>query len=87
LSRREHRHHGIVGVDPLAVQHMPRQCLDQRTQQRRRLSHHIGKRRAAEVDIRAGVLFRLTMQRLVVAKLRHRDMSEQTGAGAATPDR
>lgn len=84
---RAHRNHGVIGVGPLAAQHVSAQRVDQGTQQRRRLSHHVGERRAADVDVGAGVLFRLTMQRVVITELRRRDMGEQASTGAATPDR
>ncbi len=51
------------------------------------MPHHIGQRRAAQIDVGTGVLFRLPMQRLMIAILRHRDVGEQAGTGPATPDR
>ena len=82
--RRQYRHRGIVSVQARPAQHMPRQCIDQRAEQRCGLAHHVAQRRAAQIDVGTGILFRLPMQWLVVAILRHRDMREQAGAGAAT---
>ena len=84
---REHGDRGVIGVNPLAAHHVPAQGLDQRAEQTRRLTHHVGQGRAAEVDVLSRVLFRLPMQWLVIAVFRRQDMRDQAGAGAAPPDR
>jgi hypothetical protein len=84
---RQYRHGGVIGVETLPTQHVPFQRIDQRAEQCRSLAHHVRQRRAAQVDVRTGVLFRLPMQRLVVAILRHRDVGEQPSTRAATANR
>jgi len=66
---------------------MPGQCIDQRAHQPRRLTHHVGQRRAGQVDVLAGVDLGLPVQRQMVAVFGHQHMREQARAGAAASDR
>jgi hypothetical protein len=47
-----------------AAHDMPAQAIDQRAKQTRRLTHHIGQGRAAEIDLLSRVLLRLPMYSL-----------------------
>ncbi len=83
----QHRHHGIIGMHPLAGHHMPRQGVHQGADQPRHLPHHVGQGRARQIDVRAGVDLGLAMQRQMVAVFRHQHVRQQPGTGASARHR
>jgi hypothetical protein len=63
-------------VHPFTGHDVARQSVDQWPHQSRNLADHIGQRRAAEVDVFAGVDLSLAMQRQMVAIFCHQHMRQ-----------
>ena len=83
----QHRHGGVVGVQPVRRHHMRRDGIDQRAQQRRRLANPVRQRRAIQIDPVTGIDLGLSIQRQMVAVFRHQHMCEQTRTGKAAGNR
>jgi hypothetical protein len=78
----EHRHDGVVSMHPLARHDVPSQRVDERPQQACALAHHVGHRRAAEVDILTRVDFGLPVQREMIAVFGHQHVGQHVGQHA-----
>ena len=86
-GRGPHRHRGVVGVHPFRRHHVRTDRLDQRTHQRRGLSHPTSQCRPVQIEAVAGIDLGLAIQRQVVAVFRHQHMRQQTRPGQAALDR
>lgn len=86
-SGREHRHRGVIGVNRAAAQDVPAHGPDQGPQQGGRFPHPAGQGRARQIDTRAGVDFRLAIERQMIRILRDQDVCQQPRSRQAPRDR
>ena len=75
-SRRQHRHGGVVAVDLLGGEDVLADRRRDRIEQPGRLANPVGQRRAVEFDAVAGVDLGLTIEREVIAVLRHQQVCQ-----------
>lgn len=82
----QHLHRGIVRVDRMGAEDVPRDGLRQRGEERRRPSDPVGHGGPIEIDPLAGVELALTIQGKMVGILRHQYMGEQPRSRSAALD-
>jgi hypothetical protein len=81
------RHRRVVGMEFVAVEHMPLQGIDQGPQQRTRLSDPVGQRRAIEINALPGIDLALAVQWQMVTIFRHEYMSQEAWPCESSGDR
>ena len=87
LALGQHRHRGVVAVDPVRRQHVTRDRLHDRGERHRAGTDTVRQRRGVDRDPLAGEGVALPVQRLVQHELRHQHARQQVRAGEAARDR
>ena len=83
LALRQHRHRGVVAVQPLGGEHVRGDPVVQRRERGGAGADLVGERREAEIDAFAGIALGLAVQRLVLAELLEEDRRQQVRPGPA----
>ena len=83
LALGQHRHRGVVAVQPLGGEHVRGDPVVQRRERGGAGADLVGERREAEIDAFAGIALGLAVQRLVLAELLEEDRRQQVRPGPA----
>jgi hypothetical protein len=84
LTFGQHRHRGVIGVQPLAGKDMGFDPLENRLHHGAGRAHLIGQGRETQGHTLPGVALGLTVERLMLSELLEQNHREQVGAGPAT---